>query len=66
MESFFNKYPEKHPKKDLSHSTALWRGYLATFEIRGRQLYLKDIEIRGDDTNGKKGHFGIILTSFIN
>lgn len=44
LESFFEKYPEKRPIGGIS-STALWRGYVATFEIRDNQLFLKDIEI---------------------
>ena len=44
MESYF----KKHPKKDMSSSTALWRGYVATFEVKGNQLYLKDIEMQVD------------------
>jgi len=44
MEEYFEKYPDKRPKSDVT-STALWRGYVATFEIQDGQLYLKDIEI---------------------
>jgi len=46
MDSYFKKYPEKHPRKDFYISTALKRGYLATFEIKENQLYVKDIESR--------------------
>ena len=45
MESYFAKYPAKRPKGDVQ-STALWRGYVATFEIRDNQLCLKDIVIQ--------------------
>jgi len=55
MESFFKKYPDKHPKKDLSHSTALKRGYLATFEMKGDQLYLKDIGLRDGERRNERG-----------
>lgn len=49
MEEYFQKYPEKRPKK-ASISTALWRGYVATFEVRNGQVYLKDIQIEVYDT----------------
>ncbi|MBF0104560.1 MAG: hypothetical protein HQM16_04450 [Deltaproteobacteria bacterium] len=44
MESYFNQHPSKRPKGGVD-STALWRGYVATFEIRDQTLLLKDIEI---------------------
>jgi len=43
MESYFKKYPDKRPKGAIS--SACWRGYVATFEIKNNQLYLKDIEV---------------------
>ncbi|BDS12159.1 hypothetical protein [Aureispira anguillae] len=45
LEAYFKKYPKKRPKADVS-STALWRGYIATFEIIDQMLYLKDIEVQ--------------------
>jgi len=61
MESFLKKHPDKHPKKDLFFtSTALSRGYLATFEIKGNQLYLKDIIINTvDSTSNSKDYVKI-------
>ena len=44
LESYFEKNPGKRPE-DTRQSTALWRGYVATFEIKDNQLYVKDIEI---------------------
>lgn len=44
MEDYFEKYPDKKPKSGIV-SSALWRGYVATFEILDEELYLKDIEI---------------------
>jgi hypothetical protein len=38
------KYLEKWPENDIT-STALWRGYVATFEIKRKALFLTDIEI---------------------
>ena len=44
LESYFKQYPEKRPEvKRRTHY--LRRGYVATFEIKDNQLYLKDIEI---------------------
>lgn len=44
MEVYFKKFPEKKPKSSVI-SSALWRGYIATFEITENNLFLKDIEI---------------------
>ncbi|MDR1251050.1 MAG: hypothetical protein LBK62_02675 [Treponema sp.] len=41
METYFNKFPEKRPP--MPH-TALWRGYVATFEIIQNELWVIDIE----------------------
>ena len=48
MEKYFEKFPDKRPQgkgKVQVVSSSLWRGYIATFEIKDNQLYLKDIEI---------------------
>ena len=45
MEEYFKKYPDRRPKDGIS-STALRRGYVATYEIKNNQLFLKDIEIQ--------------------
>jgi len=45
LETFFAKNPDLKPKTEVM-SSALWRGYVATFEIRDNQLYVKDIEIQ--------------------
>lgn len=44
MEEYFQKFPDKKPKSGII-SSALWRGYVATFEIADNSLYLKDIDI---------------------
>lgn len=44
MEAYFARYPDKKPKSGM-RSTALWRGYIASFEIKDGQVLLKDIEI---------------------
>ena len=54
MESYFKKFPNKRPESEIM-STGLWRGYIATFEVKDGQLYLKDIEIeiRVKEDNGE-------------
>jgi len=52
LESYFEINPDKRPKGDLK-STALWRGYRATFEMRDSQLFVKDIQIQYLDTTDK-------------
>lgn len=42
MEAYFNKFPDKIPKTDVSFS-ALTRGYVATFEFDDSTLVLRDI-----------------------
>ena len=41
MEAYFDMHPERRPRGRMS--TALWRGYVATFQVRGERLVLKDI-----------------------
>ena len=53
MEQYFEKNPEKKPGGGVI-SSALWRGYVATFEITDGLLYLKDLEI--EIPNPKKKH----------
>lgn len=55
LESYFTQHPEKRPREGMS-STALWRGYIATFEARNGTLYLKDIEVMVRDTCRKDGY----------
>jgi len=58
LESYFEKNPTKRPK-DKVDSSALWRGYVATFEIKDNQLYVKDIEIEVGMPTYKNGfHIG--------
>lgn len=44
MEPFFEKHPDLRPKSNWT-SSALWRGYIAKFEIRDEQLVVSDILI---------------------
>lgn len=54
LESYFKKHPDKKPIAEIM-MTSLWRGYVATFEIKDYKFYVKDIEIpvrkEGDDTD---------------
>lgn len=52
LEEYFEKNPDKRPTGGIM-STALWRGYVATFEVIDSQLFLKDIEIEVSDTTKK-------------
>lgn len=45
MEAFFEKHPDKKPEGGVM-STALWRGYVATFTITNQTMQLRDIEIQ--------------------
>lgn len=42
LESYFREFPEKKPEFEIS-CTALWRGYVAVFEIKNKELLIKDI-----------------------
>ncbi len=55
LEEYFEKNPDKRPEGGIM-STALWRGYVATFEVKDSQLYLKDIEIQYHDTTSKESY----------
>lgn len=45
LEHFFEQFPDRRPRSGIM-STALWRGYIATFEIKNNSLVVKDIEIQ--------------------
>jgi len=44
MEEYFIKHPNRKPQSTIM-STALWRGYVATFGFSGDRLYLMDLKI---------------------
>ncbi|ALJ03840.1 hypothetical protein APS56_01145 [Pseudalgibacter alginicilyticus] len=48
LEPYFEKHPDKRPQGGMM-STALWRGYIAFFEIIDEQLFLTDIKIEVSD-----------------
>lgn len=52
LEPYFEKFPGKRPKSGVM-SSALWRGYVATFEIADEKLVLKDIEIQVPKKSGE-------------
>jgi len=52
MEAYFELHPEKRPVNEIMSSN-LWRGYVATFEIKDNALYLKDLSIQVSDTTTK-------------
>lgn len=45
MDDYFEKFPNRKPKGGIM-SSALWRGYVATFEISGGELFVKDVQIQ--------------------
>lgn len=45
LEKYFENHEDKRPKGGVI-SSALWRGYVATFEIVENQLFIKDIKIQ--------------------
>ncbi|WP_411767147.1 hypothetical protein [Winogradskyella sp. A3E31] len=55
LETYFEKYPDKRPQGGIM-STALWRGYVAHFEIIDEQLYVTDIKIEVPDKDSKESY----------
>ncbi|WP_298760551.1 hypothetical protein [uncultured Psychroserpens sp.] len=53
LEKYFEKYPEKKPKTNIM-SSALHRGYIATFTFANEKLYLIDIKIKVKKENSDK------------
>jgi hypothetical protein len=45
LEEYFESFPDKRPKTEI-RSSALWRGYVATFELEGNSMLLKNVEIQ--------------------
>jgi len=57
LQSFFEKNPDRLPQNEV-RSSALWRGYVATFEVIENELYVKDIQMQYRDTISKVHTFG--------
>ena len=53
LEPYFQEHPNKRPEGGI-RSTALWRGYVAYFEIIDKQLFLTDIKIEVSDKQSDK------------
>ncbi|GGG07386.1 hypothetical protein GCM10011344_04920 [Dokdonia pacifica] len=47
LEGYFREHPEKKPESKVT-CTALWRGYIATFEIKDDQLLVDKLEMFED------------------
>jgi hypothetical protein len=43
LEDYFREFPKKRPELKIS-CTALWRGYIAVFEIKNKELLIKEID----------------------
>lgn len=60
LEIYFEKNPEKRPTHAYGGvvigSSSLWRGYVATFEIKNNKLIVKDIQILCIDTTENNSH----------
>lgn len=53
LETYFEKYPDKKPKTNIM-SSALHRGYIATFTLIDKKLYLIDIKIKTEKKDSDK------------
>lgn len=60
LESYFKTHPDKRPKTK-GMSTGLWRNYIATFEIKNNQLYVKDIKIMVFDSKSSKEKYKSVI-----
>ena len=61
LEKYFEKNEEKRPKGGVI-STALWRGYVATFEIVENQLFVKDIQIQIWNENSDNAEWKSVIS----
>jgi hypothetical protein len=56
LEQYFETHPEKRPQPEIV-SSANWRGYVATWEVNGGMLTLKNVEILVSKKDPKDGAF---------
>jgi len=67
LEQYFKAHPNKKPRSGII-SSALWRGYQATFEIKDSLLLVKDIEIeyslKGTDGNDSSAWKSVLSEVF--
>jgi len=59
LETYFEKNPNRKPNLNIGgviiESSALWRGYVATFEIKDSIIFVKDIQIQYSDSTDGNG-----------
>ncbi|MGH1519843.1 hypothetical protein [Chryseobacterium sp. JK1] len=60
LEYYFKEFPE-HKPKDIGALSACWRGYVALFEIKNKELLIKNINCLSSAENEK---YHDILTHF--
>jgi hypothetical protein len=53
LEPYFEKFPDRKPKSNIM-SSALHRGYIATFTLIDKKLYLIDIKIKAEKKDSDK------------
>jgi translation elongation factor EF-G len=53
LEPYFEKYPDRKPKTTIM-SSALHRGYIATFTLIDKKIYLTDIKIKAKKKDSDK------------
>ena len=56
LDSYFEEHPDRHPREaedgdQVVLSSGLWRGYIATFEVLGSTLRLRDFEVYRNSEN---------------
>ena len=65
LEAYLSENPGKRPRSNMA-STALWREYVATFEIVNNELYLKDIKIEISTGDILRTEWVSVLLEFLN
>jgi len=63
LEPYFENYPDKKPKTNII-SSALHRGYIATFTLLDNKLYLIDIKIRKQKKDNDKSYDSEMVSVF--
>ena len=64
LEAYFSINPDKRPRSNV-RSTSLWRGYVATFEIINKELYLKDIKVEISTGDIRRTEWKSVLPEFL-
>jgi len=60
LERYFRTFPEKKPEIEIS-MTALWRGYVATFEIKDGELFVAEMNVMADMDWGKDSILDLVF-----